>query len=103
MVTAGFCAGQPQNLLVLPCPQGIPAHPSCTPSKKESKEAGAAFSKGLKLRKTNHAEEALDNFETAARLAPTNVEYVTARELTRQQMVSDYLKKGNAALLGGKT
>lgn len=102
MVTAGFCADQPQNLLVLPCPQGDPAHPSCTPSKKESKEAGAAFSKGLKLRKTNHAEEALDNFETAARLAPTNVEYVTARELTRQQMVSDYLKKGNAALLGGE-
>jgi len=102
MTTAGFCADQPQNMPVLPCAQGDPAHPSCAPSKKELKEASAAFSKALKLQKAKHAEEAFDNFETAARLAPTNIEYVTARELTRQQMVSEYLKKGNAALLGGQ-
>jgi len=101
MVTAAICAEQPQNLLVLPCPQGDPAHPSCTPSRKELKEAGTAFSKALKLQKAKHPEEALDDFETAARLVPTNVEYLTARELTRQEMVSNYLKKGNMELLGG--
>lgn len=101
MVTAAICAEQPQNLLVLPCPQGDPSHPSCTPSRKELKEAGTAFSKALKLQKAKHPEEALEDFETAARLVPTNVEYLTARELTRQEMVSNYLKKGNMELLGG--
>ncbi len=99
LAAGAFGADQAQNMLILPCPQGDPAHPSCTPSKQELKEAGAAFSKALKLQKAKRADQALDYFETAARLAPTNVEYVTARELTRQQMVSEFLKKGNAALL----
>jgi general secretion pathway protein D len=101
MAAAAFCADLPQNLPVLPCPEGDALHPSCVPSKKEIKEARSAFSKGLKLQKAKRNDEALDNFETAARLSPRNIDYVTARELARQQMVAGYLQQGNAALLGG--
>jgi general secretion pathway protein D len=101
MATAALGADQPQNLPVLPCAQGDPSHPSCDPSKKELKEARAAFSKGLKLQKAKLNDAALNNFETAVRLSPRNVNYVTARELARQQMVAGYLQQGNAALLGG--
>jgi Flp pilus assembly secretin CpaC len=46
--------------------------------------------------------EALDRFEAAARLMPGNVDYVTAREMTRQQIVFDSLQRGNAELLKGR-
>jgi general secretion pathway protein D len=101
MAVAAFCADVPQNLTVLPCSEGDASHPSCTPSRKEIKEARSAFSKGLKLQKAKRNDEALDDFETAARLAPRNIDYLTARELARQQMVAGYLQQGNAALLGG--
>ena len=40
-------------------------------------------------------------FELAARLAPHNIEFLTARELTRQQLVMQDLKQGNQAMLDG--
>jgi hypothetical protein len=43
-----------------------------------------------------------NRFETAARLAPRNVDYVTAREMTRQQIVFDHLERGNAEMLKGR-
>lgn len=101
MTAAGFSADAPRTLPVVPCPQGVSGQPTCTPSKKELKQASSAFSKALKLQKANRTEEALDGFETAARLAPGNIDYLTSRELVRQQMVAGYLKKGNEALLGG--
>jgi general secretion pathway protein D len=99
---AAFCADQPQNLLLLPCAQGSPEAVGCNPSKKDLKEAKAAFAKGLKLRHGQRADQAFDQFETAARLAPQDVEYVTAREMTRQQLVFDHLERGNAELLKGR-
>jgi general secretion pathway protein D len=66
------------------------------------KEAGAAFAAGLRLQRARRMEEAFDQFETAARLAPRNVDYVTAREMTRQQIVFDHLEQGNAELLKGR-
>ena len=66
------------------------------------KEAGAAFAAGLRLQRARRMEEAFDQFETAARLAPRNVDYVTAREMTRQQIVFDLLEQGNAELLKGR-
>jgi len=101
MAGSSFSADPPRNLPVFPCAQGVSGQPSCTPSKKELKAASSAFSKALKLQKANRSDEALDGFETAARLAPANIDYVTARQLVRQQMVAGYLKKGNEALLSG--
>jgi general secretion pathway protein D len=89
---------QSPGLPVLPCPEGPPGTASCEPSKKEIQEAGAAFAKGLKLQRAKRQDEAFDQFETAARLAPRDVEYVTAREMTRQQLVFDHLERGNAEM-----
>ncbi len=47
-------------------------------------------------------DEAFSEFEEAARLIPQNVEYLTAREMTRQQLVTSHLEKGNDNLLDGK-
>jgi general secretion pathway protein D len=99
--TPGFCAPPPPGLPDLPCAAGDPSHPACPPSQKDLRQASAAFSKALRLQQAKHNDAALDDFETAARLAPANVEYATAKELTRQQMVSEFLRKGNTELLAG--
>ena len=98
LLAAGLAASasdQPAATTLLPCPEGSPGAVSCTPSKKELKEAGDAFAKGLKLQREKRQDEAFDQFETAARLAPRDVEYLTAREMTRQQLVFDHLERGN--------
>ncbi|HEY7098010.1 MAG TPA: type II and III secretion system protein [Terriglobales bacterium] len=104
MVFAGCClaADSPQNLPVVPCGEGSKAMPGCNPSQKELKDAKRAFEKGLELQKKDHAPEAYQYFTTAARLAPRNVDYVTMREMARQQLVSDHLERGNDRLLKGK-
>ena len=74
---------------------------ACNPSRQELKQAKTAFSRGLKLQEKS-PEAAYQEFERAARLAPRNVEYLTARELTKQQLVSRELQRGNAELESGK-
>jgi general secretion pathway protein D len=74
---------------------------ACDVSKKDLKEAKAAFSRALKLQHEKRFDEALEEFETAARLVPRDVEFLTARELARQQLVYDHLERGNAALTSG--
>jgi len=102
LALAAFCADEPQNLTLLPCAQGSPEAPGCNPSKKDLKEAKAAFAKGLKLQHGQRMDEAFNQFEMAARLVPRDVEYVTAREMTRQQLVFDHLERGNRELLQGR-
>src|SRR6266702_4362895 len=97
----GFCADQPDTLL-LPCPQGSPAAPGCNPSKNELRDARNAFAKGLKLQREKRLDEAFEQFETAARIAPRDVEYVTAKEMARQQLVFDHLERGNTELAKGR-
>jgi tetratricopeptide (TPR) repeat protein len=75
--------------------------PACaTP---EPKEARPAFERGLELAKAGRAREAFEAFERAAQLAPQNTEYLTAREVLRQQLVLGYLQRGNNFLLAGKS
>ena len=102
LAAAAFCGDQPSNLPLLPCPEGTVGAASCNPSKKELKEATEAFTRGLRLQKEKRLDQAFDQFETAARLAPKDVDYVTAREMTRQQMVFDHLQRGNAEMLKGR-
>ncbi len=99
LAVAAFCVDQPPNLPLVPCPEGSPGVASCNPSKKELKEANEAFVRGLRLQKAKLLDQAFDQFDTAARLAPKDVEYVTAREMTRQQVVFDHLERGNAEML----
>ena len=98
LAAAGFGSDLPGSTPLLPCPEGSPGTVSCNPSKGEIKEAGEAFAKGLKLQREKRQDEAFDQFETAARLVPKDVQYVTAREMTRQQLVFDHLERGNAEM-----
>ncbi len=100
-ITAGtFFADTTANLL--PCPPEASSTPACNPSKKDIKQATTAFSKGLKLQNQKHIDEAFEQFEIAARLEPRNVNYLTARELAREQSVFEHIQAGNAESLDGK-
>jgi tetratricopeptide (TPR) repeat protein len=104
LVTAlAWCADEPPaGVPVLPCGQGAAGAPNCDPSKQDLKEAKNAYNRGIRLAKSHHRDDALAQFETAARLAPKNVDYLTARELERQDLVSLHLQQGNAELLKGQ-
>jgi tetratricopeptide (TPR) repeat protein len=94
--TAALCADQPQ-VAILPCPTAS----NCSePSRQDIKKAELAFSRGLKLQRNKKADEAFHEFEDAAHLVPRNVNYLTARELSRQQLVLAHLERGNDALTG---
>jgi general secretion pathway protein D len=93
---------QPQSIALALCPEGAPGGPVCQPSKEDLKQAESAFKKAVKLQKDKHPDEAFDEFETAARLAPRNLDYVTALEMAREQLVYDHLERGNNDLLAKK-
>ncbi len=69
---------------------------------RELKEAARLFKAGVKLKDKGKLDEAFKKFERASELAPRNVSYLTARELARQELVMDALKKGNRAMLDNK-
>jgi general secretion pathway protein D len=99
---ATLAANPPQHPAVLACDQAAPGDPACSPSKADLKKSKAAFSKALKLEKADRFDEAFKEFDAAARLAPKNVEYVTALAMVRQQVVFDHLRRGNENLTQGK-
>jgi len=76
--------------------------PACHGPRKELKAARQAFNRGLKLEKSENFDEALYEFQDAARLVPQNVEYLTAREMTRQHLAGLHLENGNNDLLAGR-
>jgi hypothetical protein len=69
-----------------------------TETPKERAEAQRAFNQGTKLKKAGKLDEAFDKFERAAELSPHNLDYITAREFTRQQLVMEALERGNKAM-----
>ncbi len=85
---------------LLPCPEGA-SEAQCNPPKKDVKQAREAFNRGLKLQKST-PEEAYEQFQRAAELVPRNVEYMTAHEVARQQLVYNHIERGNSELQAGK-
>jgi hypothetical protein len=69
----------------------------------EPKQARRAFERGLTLAKAGRPRSAFEAFDKAAELAPKNLEYLTAREAMRQQLVYERLQRGNSYLLAGKS
>ncbi len=69
------------------------------PSRKDRKAAHQAFERGLHFQKSNQLDEAFSEFEDAARLSPQNAEYIGAREMTREHLVSTHLDRGNTNML----
>jgi general secretion pathway protein D len=94
-----LAADTPQTLVPGPCAPGAAA---CSPSKSDRKQARAAFSRALKLEKAKQLDEAYQEFDTAARLVPNNVSYLTALALTREELVFNHEQRGNADLNNGR-
>jgi hypothetical protein len=80
------------------CGNGIPGGVNCLVSKKELKEASAAFHEGVKLQNQRRLEEAFTRFDTASRLAPQNAQFLTAREVVKSQLVFNHIQQGNLLL-----
>lgn len=81
--------------------------PRCHGPSKDLKAARQAFARGLKLEKLQNGnsqdlDQAFYEFQEAARLVPQNIEYLTAREFTRQHLAGLHLEHGNNDLLGGQ-
>jgi hypothetical protein len=76
--------------------------PACQGSKRDLKSAHRAFARGLKCEKSHDLDQAYLEFDEAARLVPQNVEYLTAREFTRQHLAGTHLERGNKDLLDGR-
>jgi general secretion pathway protein D len=101
LAAAAFAADEQQPpLALMSCPEKA-TDPACNPSKADLKKSKIAFSKALQLQKAEHFDEAYVEFDTAARLVPKNMEYVTALALVRQQLVFDHLQRGNDDLAKG--
>jgi general secretion pathway protein D len=92
-------ADQPEgNVPALsPPPPGTPLVLPETP--KELATAKRLFRAGLKLKSSGKLDSAFQKFEQASELDPHSVEYLTAREFTRQELVMKALKRGNKAML----
>jgi tetratricopeptide (TPR) repeat protein len=102
---AGLClqafAGgdQPSSAPIVSCGNGIPGGVNCIPSKKELKEAHNAFARGMKLEDQSQFEEAFNQFNEASRLAPQNMQFLTAREVVKGHLVFRHVERGNVLLL----
>ncbi len=99
---ASIAADQPQNVLTLPCTQAAPTGSPCKPSEEDLKKAAGAFTKALRFEKEKRIDEAYHKFDTAARLVPRNVDYLTALAVTRQELVSQHIKAGSDDLEKGR-
>ena len=100
VLTAEVSAKQQDPDPLLPCPPSA-TQSVCNPSPKDEKDAKAAFSRGLKLQGKD-LDQAYAEFSRAAELVPRNVNYITAQELARQQLVSQHIGRGSANLQAGK-
>ena len=81
-------------------PPGTSVAPTETP--KERKQAQRDFKEGMKLKSSGKLDQAFEKFEQAAELSPRNLDYITAREFTRQQLVMQAMDRGNKAMLENK-
>jgi general secretion pathway protein D len=75
---------------------------ACKISPKDLKQAKTAFARAVKLQGSGRTAEAFDAFEEAAKLNPKNFDYLTAREVARQELVYKQIQTGNTALLAGR-
>lgn len=69
--------------------------PSQGPSHHDLKLAEKSFEHALRLQKDGQLEAAFEELNKAATLAPGNSKYLTAREMLRTRIASNYLEHGN--------
>lgn len=80
------------------CGSGVPGGVNCVVSKKDQKQAHEAYVHGLKFQNQNRLDEAFRQFDHATRLVPQEVQFLTARELVKSQLVFLHVERGNALL-----
>jgi type II secretory pathway component GspD/PulD (secretin) len=97
--TALAADDNPSSPAVISCGNGIPGGVNCLVSKKELKQARSAFRDGVRLQDHRQLEEALAQFDKATRLAPQNVQFLTAREVLKAQLVFAHMQRGNVLLV----
>jgi general secretion pathway protein D len=87
-----------------PVPATMPPGTSVVPTEtpKERAQAQRDFKEGMKLKSSGKLDQAFEKFEQASELSPHNLDYITAREFTRQQLVMQSLERGNKAMLENK-
>src|SRR5271165_3595732 len=98
-VSAFAAADDPSSAPPVSCANGIPGGVNCMVSKKEMKQARSAFREGGKLDQERRLQEALDRFDKASRLAPQDMQFLTAREVVKAELVFNHVQRGNALLL----
>lgn len=98
-VSAYAKGDDPSSPPPLSCGNGIPGGVNCIASKKELKQARYAFAQGVKLEDHRRLEEAFAQFDAAARLAPRNTQFLTAREMVKAQLVFNHIQRGNLLLV----
>jgi general secretion pathway protein D len=80
------------------CGNGVPGGVSCLATKQEKKQARRFYERGRQLESENRPEDAYQQYDEAARLAPQTVAYLSARELVKARLVFEHMEKGNALL-----
>jgi hypothetical protein len=78
------------------CANGVPGGINCIVSKTELKEARNAYSRGLKLQERNRLDEAFAQFDQASRTVPQDLQFLTAREMVKAELVFEHVERGNA-------
>lgn len=100
LATPSFAANDdPAFVAPIMCRNGLPGGVNCVVSKKDLKEARTAYDKGVRLQQSLQPEEAFTRFDEAARLAPQNIQFLTAREVLKAQLVFNHIERGNVLLL----
>ena len=100
LASPGFAIGDdPLSPPVISCGNGVPGGVNCLVSKTQLKEARGAFREGMKLKDHRRLEEAFAQFDTASRMAPQNMQFLTAREVVKAQLVFNHIERGNTLLL----
>jgi general secretion pathway protein D len=94
-----FASGDdPSSAPPVSCSSGIPGGVNCIVSKKDLKESRRAYSLGLKLQERKQLAEAFAQFDEATRLNPQEMQFLTARELVKGQLVFNHIERGNLLL-----
>jgi general secretion pathway protein D len=83
---------------IISCGNGIPGGVTCASTKRGLKEARSAYDHGRKLHEHGRLEEALSEFNDASRLAPEDALYLSAREVTKAQLVFQHTERGDSFL-----
>ncbi len=88
----------PADTPKISCGSGEPGAINCVPSKEDLKQARSAYNQAVKLQDRKHLEESFAKFDRASRLVPRDPRFLSAREMTKAQLVFQHTERGDAFL-----